>query len=778
MEELNNQKDSDLSSYFQYQQTDQEMPIDMARLIRAVKKSWLIGLILLFLCLGSVYLYLRYTKQVFESSSVLKLDVKSNARILGITTTSQATDNFIGDISGEIEIIRSGYILNDVIEKLNLGVSYYSKGEILDEERYLNSPFLIDSIKGSIPYNKPIYVLSSNGKKVKVSIGEKTIDASFNKPITINGFEFVITPQDLLKEVYNQEFYFIINRPSSSIAYLQKNLSVSIQNASAHTIKIVFKDYNSFKAKDIIDAIDDVYLKKTLTKKQLTQDQTIQFIDEQLDKTEQELSKAEKDLENFLKTVKTVNPRNEFSSVVRKVEVLEEESLKRRLELNLMKDLKRMITENKELNHFFPILENMGSPTLITQITNLNTVIANFNKLKQSQKETTSAYQRKQKELLQIQENILTSINRQENIASRELKVLNSEIKDLQQLFSGLPSNETKLNKLKRYYNLYEKFYLMLKQKRVEFEIAKAGTVPEFTVLSPATLSKSSISPQSKMIYTVSIILGLAFLVLQIIFRYLLDNTILTKEGLERQVNAPVLGAVSFYKKEVMIYSKLVVHKSPKSSISESLRTIRTNLDYLKSSKNTKCQLISVTSTISGEGKTFVAINLGGILAFNQKVLIIDLDMRKPKLHLGFDGNNDVGMSTLLLSNTQVDDAIKNTEIENLHYISSGPVPPNPSELILRECFSNLLNKLKDRYDTIIIDTPPIGLVTDGLLVMEKVDIPLYIVKSGYSKRSFTENINKIYSNKKFKKLGVILNAVDDSTRYGYGYGYYEEDNE
>ncbi|HTF82336.1 MAG TPA: CpsD/CapB family tyrosine-protein kinase, partial [Cytophagales bacterium] len=268
--------------------------------------------------------------------------------------------------------------------------------------------------------------------------------------------------------------------------------------------------------------------------------------------------------------------------------------------------------------------------------------------------------------------------------------------------------------------------------------------------------------------------LGIAFIVsfILVVIQYFLHNTINNQGELEKGTIAPVVGVVPRYRKEKLAISRLVVDKHPKSPLSEALRSIRTNLEFLLPESKTK-RIMSVTSTISGEGKTFVAINLSGVIALSGlKVVIIDLDMRKPKVHRAFDVDNEIGMSTILIGKNTVEECIHRTTIESLDFISAGPTPPNPSELILRKEFDKVLQHLHTIYDVIFIDTPPVGLVTDGIIIMKKVDQPLYVVRAGYSKKGFEKNINKLITNNNFRNVGAILNGFDNSMGYGYGYKY------
>jgi len=189
---------------------------------------------------------------------------------------------------------------------------------------------------------------------------------------------------------------------------------------------------------------------------------------------------------------------------------------------------------------------------------------------------------------------------------------------------------------------------------------------------------------------------------------------------------------------------------------------------------NNKAQVVAISSSISGEGKTFVALNLAGIIAMSgKKTIVIDLDLRKPKVHLGFNVTNDFGVSNLIIKETDLDTCIHHSEVQNLDFITAGPIPPNPSELILSDEFKNILEQLKAKYDMIIIDNPPVGLVSDGIQILANADIPIYIFKANYSKRNFTERVTELFEVQQLKSLNVILNGIEPiKRRYGYGYGY------
>ena len=311
---------------------------------------------------------------------------------------------------------------------------------------------------------------------------------------------------------------------------------------------------------------------------------------------------------------------------------------------------------------------------------------------------------------------------------------------------------------------------MLLQERLVEYDLLQAGTVPNHRVLSKPSVSHSPIFPVSKYVFGFSLALGLFSSFVFLTIKYLAFNTIESLEDVEKNLDLPLLGMVPDYKKEKMPFSKLVVDQNPKSSITESLRGIRTNLDFIASEE--KCKVISVTSTLSGEGKTFVALNIAGIIAMSgKKVVLVDLDMRKPKIHLAFGKENMVGASSVLIGADTLENVIQPYS-SHLDFMASGPPPPNPAELIVSPSFAKLQSDLMERYDVVIFDTPPVGLVTDGLLVMKNVTNPIFVLRAHVSKFSYLKGIQKLTEMNEIKNLSVVLNSVGARRAYGYGQGY------
>lgn len=335
-----------------------------------------------------------------------------------------------------------------------------------------------------------------------------------------------------------------------------------------------------------------------------------------------------------------------------------------------------------------------------------------------------------------------------------------------------MPDKSTQLAKKKRFYKLYEEFYLSMMQSKAEFEIAKAGSIPDFKILSSATNPRMPILPQRPVIMGIGIVVGIVLNFFLIGLLYVVNNKITSVQEVEKTITIPFMGVVPISHHSTITPFHII--DNPKSMVSEAIRILRTNLDFFTSSG--KHKVISISSTVSGEGKSFLALNLGGVLALSRKkVILLDLDMRKHKHDIPFKTDTEnKGISTALIKKHHWKECIIHTSLENFDYIPSGPHPPNPSELLLNGEFTEMLESMKEVYDYIVIDTPPVGLVTDGIMAMKRSDLSIYVFRANYSKKDFLNNLQRIITINKLERVAVVLNAMP-SSRKTYGYGYYED---
>jgi tyrosine-protein kinase Etk/Wzc len=751
--------------------------VDTDKLKGIFLKSLPFVILILIIAISLSSIAIRYTKPLFESSSVIQIDVKSEAKVLGF----RSFDDDINNLAREIEIIKSRLFLNKVAEALHFDVSYYQYGDILFEERYNNAPFEVNPINiSSSIQNRSIdlEILDRNSYELKYNDGGNQFAKIyiFGDKVKTDDFLLEVTLKENYDPNIDNRYFFTINTNESIVSYINKNLTVEPLDFKAKTITVSFKDYHRQKARDIVNAVDTLYLYYTQLEKNKANKQKINFLNEQLSQTEDKLTELENYFENFTIDNKTTNLDANLSKTIFMLEALDSQKFEVQRHLKVFNSIyDRIIAEDEfDLN---PADISLFSNDMKQELERLDELYQDKEILLSSYNENTLAFQKKKQEISYLKDRVLRYIESTRDKLYQQLDALNNKRQRLESEFVELPSKRTEYSKTQRYYGLYEEFYLTLMKNKAEFELAQAGTVTDYRILSSASSPSKPISPNKIIYYGIGVMGGLFISFLFVGIRYLLHNKITSQAELEHASPAFVLGVVPYYSSLSDKDSRFVVNKHLKSSLSEAFRTIRTNLEFLNG--HNEKSIISITSTVSGEGKTFIATNLGGIISLlNKKVLLIDLDMRKPRFQEVFEhANSNKGLSTILIKKHEIEECIQNTELDNLDFIPAGPIPPNPSELILGGSFSELVEKLKRIYDVIIIDTPPVGLVTDGIRALKTATIPIYIIRSEFSKKSYLKNIDRISKVHKLQNLSLILNSVKNTSvsNYGYKKGYYEE---
>lgn len=761
----------------------QPLSLNTNDLLLILRKNWCFLIFFVLLGILGAFSYIRWVQPKYSASSILKLEIRKESGLLGMAMPNEeASDNF-NDLSGEVEFIKSNLIYDDVIKKLNLKVSYHQEGKLKDEEKFNNSPFTIsynDKTTSEV-LDKKIRIKFTSLKKFKYGlnddIGGDDKEAYINQTIILNGFTFSITTNgEIRKDFLEVPFYVVLHSYSSLQNYFEKGLDVSILNINAKTIQVNFTDINASKAAEIVNAIDTVYLYQTIANKQIAQEQTLSFIHSQLDSAQNKLSSAETSIENFVRNVKTNDPSSEFATTITKIDELRNATKLIDKQLYYISDLKTQIDFEAPMENPLSVFSGIENAQLRSGILLLNEKFNQLEKLKLTYNESTMAYKKQKAESNNLKSGVKEIINQESLILNKEKSKLMQEMSNLQERFYSLPSKETELNRLKRFYNLYEKYYLTLQDKEVEYGIAKAGTVPHFVILAKAYVQNMPVSPIRNQVYAFGLFIGLFLSVVLIVIKLLLQNTILDEGELKYKLDVGFLGTVPRYLKSGSEYSKVIITDNPKSSISESFRSIRTNIEFM--CPLTDHKVIGVTSTTSGEGKTFISVNLAAIIAsIGKKVIIIDLDMRKPKIHHCFDVSNTIGMSNMLVGKATLSECIQKTQVENLSFITAGLIPPNPTELMLRPRFLEVIKELKDNFDIILIDTPPVGIVTDANIILKHTDMSIFVLRAEYTHKGAEEIVNNMNASKQFGSMGVVLNSVDQKMTYGknFGYGYYDE---
>ncbi len=773
----------DLKFIQEIEQDDKEISFDQDRFIVVLKKSFPWILILLLATFIISYLSIRYTKPLYESSSILKLNIKRDASILGLEEYDE--EQVFNSLSSEIELLKSRLFFNKIIDALNLDVSIYTIGKILLDERYNNPPFTVEKhIKNQRVYNIPFRVDILNTRQFNLSyeVDGRSYESTYNfgEKIQTDFFDFEIRLTEFYEHgIQDNEFYFYVYSRQYLLDYIAENMSVNPLNLNANTIQISFKGYNMHKARNLVNAIDTIYLNYTQAEKNKSNSQRIEFLNQQLESTEQKLSDFENYFERFIISNKSVDLNSNLSETIELLNALDsQEYLVKNRQLRL-EELQEEIVAGYQINLVISDYKNLPK-NMLDEINSLNELIEKRDGILISHNENTLVYRKWSEEINTLYDRVKRFITEYNVELNKRLILISERRRELESQFVGMPSKNTEYSKSQRYYALYEGFYLSLMQKKAEFQLAIAGTVTDFKILSGASFPTEPLKPQKYLIYGIGIVSWLVVAFFIIGFGYLSFNKITGIQELERLTQIPVLGTIPFYNYEKLKVSKIIVQKESKSAISEAFRSIRTNMKFVLPENG--CIISSISSTVSGEGKTFIGLNLAAAFALSgKKILLMDMDLRKPKFNKIFDDIPDEkGISTILIGKDKVDDCLIPSGIDNLDLLASGPVPPNPSELIMSERSDSMFNDLRSGYDMIFMDTPPVGIVTDGLLVMKKADIKIYIMRPEYSKRVFVNFLEKINTLHEFSHLYIIVNGAKRAKgiHYGYGYGsgYYRDE--
>lgn len=785
----------------------EEESINLGVIVSWIIKKWYFFLISLPICLVFGVFYLKVANPVYKVSTSILIDDESSGSLnaedffseMGIIDNKENIENEIG-------ILKSNSLLKRTIQILDFDVSYFSDNNFLSKEIYQKSPFTVIPVNKKQVFNRPFYLNFISNKKIEISFSEddffsedkegSTLVESFEfrdtiflgQAISSKYFNFKIEENPNVPSKEGSSYFFIFNEINSLVRKYQSKLEIVPISTGSSIIELEVQGTIINKEKNFLNTLCNTYIDYQLERKNRVAINTIDFIDKQLIQITDSLQGAENELKNFRQTNKTVNLSTTAQNASEQLKSLDSEKSALNLKIEYYEFLLNYLLDKNYSSIIAPASIGIEDPILnasILELKNLNsTRVELLYSLSPESKEIKVLdlkMENQKQNLIENVKNILSTLN----ITKNELE---SRINTYTNIIRKLPEDEQNLVQIQRKFEFSDNLYNYLLQKKAEAGIAKASSMPDNQMLDSAYLkSKKPTSPNNLYILSVCFIIGLLLPLSLILIIELSNDKINDLETIENSTPYPVISTIT--KQNNINFS---VVKSLRSGIAESFRDLRLNLDYIAPEKSNK--VIGFTSTISGEGKTFCSINLASILAIsNKRTIIIGADLRKPKLVDYLLSNSIIsntngnhkgkrnGLSNYLINKSDIDDIIYNSDIDNLDFIPSGKTPPNPVELLESLKMNSLIDYLKGMYDYIIIDAPPIGLVTDYYILERLIDINIYVLRFNYSKKAFLKNINRIHHSNRFKNLSLIFNGVEKSKTYGYGgygYGYYNEDDE
>ena len=745
--------------------------------------------VLLFLIGGLMYAY--FAKPAYETYSTIEVS-KSN---LDLSLDAVVRGGGIGEdttlIDTEVEIIKSRHLIEKALDLVGYDVQYFTTSGYKEQELYKSSPIQITELKVKDPifYNtkfviEPIgdssyKIYPDNGgfigsikKSIFSLLGKKSkgIEYSgeheFSERIDNNYFSLVIKK---VGELENNKYAFLSLNKDKAINIVADNLSVFSLSKNGSIIKMIYQDNSPGRAKDFLDNLVNIYLDQSVEKKTSQASSALTFVDQQLQEVSKKLQSSAVKLENYKEENNLVDIDTESKTTLTSLSNFR----------NQLSDVKiqesafaALYSEFKTGNYGAVSSLSLQYPVLGTLLNDLQTAKSDLIKL-------LSVYTDLHPDVVQIDERISdTKMALESAIESisdgiRERKrSLEDTLYDSETKLLKFPEKERELADLQRKYKINERTYEFLLQKQAEMSINKASTVSNNRVLDRAVKEDIPVKPNMSMIASASLLLGLIAAMLLAFLRDFLDNKIKTREDLASGTKIPFYGVIPYVRNA----DKMFTIDDQQSVASEALRLIRTNLEFIAT--ESKSKVIVVTSTVPNEGKTTIATNLAAVFGMgDKKCIVLSLDMRRPMLHRVFSLTNKIGMSTVLSKKSALKEVIwEHKKIKNLDIITSGPIPPNPSELMQVGKIEEIISELRSEYDYIIIDSPPMGLVTDALLLMKQADISLVVFRSEFSEKEYIKSLEDMADSYDIDNVGLVLNGVKlkymSQSFFKYSYTY------
>ncbi|MFR5532436.1 tyrosine protein kinase [Bacteroides xylanisolvens] len=780
---------------FNEAQESKEENIDVKELLfkYLLHWPWFVGAVIACLIAAWVYLYMSTPVYNISATVLIKDDKKGGSAGMLSGLESLGLDGMISssqNIDNEIEVLRSKTIVKEVVEDLGLYISYTDKDEFPSRNLYKTSPVQVSLTPQEADLlEEPMIVemmLQPQGSMdVTVKIDDDEYQKHFEKlpavfPTDKGTLAFFLTPDSVLsskrtlEETTNLEkttrnITATINKPLAVAKAYCKNMTIEPTSKTTSVAVISLKNSNVQRGKDFINKLLEMYNINTNNDKNEVAQKTAEFINERISIISKELGSTEKDLESFKRGAGITDLTSDAQIALTGSAEYEKKRVENQTQINLLQDLQKyMQNEGYEV---LPSNIGLQDLNLAAAINRYNEVLVERKRLLRTSTENNPTIINLDTSISAMKENVQVSLDRVLRGLFITKADLDREANRYSRRISEAPGQEREFVSIARQQEIKAGLYLMLLQKREENAITLAATANNAKIIDDAIADDAPVSPKGKMIYLVALVLGVGIPVGVI---YLLELTKFKIEGrsdVEKLTNVPIVGDIPLTDEK---QGAIAVFENQNNLMSETFRNIRTNLQFML--ENDK-KVILVTSTVSGEGKSFISANLAISLSLlGKKVIIVGLDIRKPGLNKVFNiPRKEVGI-TQYLANPEKNlmDLVQPSDVsKNLYILPGGTVPPNPTELLARDGLDKAIETLKKNFDYVILDTAPVGMVTDTLLIGRVADLSVYVCRADYTHKNEYTLINELAENNKLPKLCTVINGLDLKRRkYGYYYGY------
>ena len=725
-----------------------------------------------FICfLISWYVASIQTPIHLVNAKVLINDPKKGAE----SGESQALGVLSGSVMGsavenEAEVIRTRYLMETVVKDMKLNITYFHSEGLRDVELY-NSPFTVDLVESADTIKPTTFKVNFlAGQKIQLKNDDLDTMVTYSKPLRIKGLGMI----QLLKTAVSpgiDSYSFTVTSVDKAVEKLTTAMEVLVPNKAASIIDITFNYPVPQKGQDILNTLLANYVKKGLDDRNRVNDSTYAFIQNRLRYLGGELGSLEGNIQDFRQKNKVTEMSQQATQLISNNAQFVNDLSQVETQISVLTSLQQYLQDNKG-GRVVPSSLVISDPTFSSLVQKYNTMLLERDRRMMGVTEENPVIITLDRQIANVRADMLASLSSSKNSLGITRETLLRRIKSVEGRAQDVPATERNYLDLARQQKIKEDLFIFLMQKGEETAISKTNNVSNATIIDPPKAETTPMSPKKPIYYFVGIFLGLVIPAAVIYMRFLLNTKIDSKADITNRTSVPILGEIGRNPDA----GNLIVDEKSRTAMAEQFRAIRTNLKfYLKSPAE---NLILFTSSISGEGKSFAAINLASVVALSGKrVLLMEVDLRKPGVANKFNIDGGVGFTNYVIDERlTLKDIVKPVPMhDNLFMVSAGALPPNPAEIIINRRAAELFALVKTEFDMVIVDAPPIGVVTDAQLLGDYADLCIYMVRQDYTAKAHMGILKELMRNKSMKQLGILVNdiKIQKGSGYGYNYGYY-----
>jgi capsular exopolysaccharide synthesis family protein len=726
---------------------------------------WPIFVVFLILSLVGAWFFLRVTPKKYEiEASILIKDGKKGADD-GTVADELKAINAKKVVENEIEIFRSRTLMAEVVRNLHLYCSLFEEGKFIPTSAFTTSPVKIevanaDDIK---PVDKVNFSFSSKDSSVVIGANKYPLNQYVSTPY--GSLRFTVNPRQ--RSAPHAPLFFALENPKKVTTSLLEGLTATAPTKLTSILNLKIRNADPLLGEAILGQLIEVYNRAALAEKRKLATATSTFVDEKLKEVKQELQDIEAQARNFKTSEKAVDLSTQSQLILKSSTETGQKIENIDLQLSALDEVDKYVKASS--GGIFPSMVGLNDPTLPELLKQLREEELKYESLKKTTAENHPILTSIKEQINKIKPGILENINNQRATLEANKLNLHSTNNGYATMLQGLPQKELRLVDISRQQNIKANLYEYLRQKQAETELSSIE-IPDTRVVDTPQASLEPVTPKSKLIYLVAFIVSLILPASLVSIKEFLNRKILFRHEIENLTSTPIIGEISLDKSK----EALVIQEGKRTFVAEQFRRMRTSLGYVGGGSGKK--KILVTSSLSGVGKSFVAANLELSLELtDKKVVLLDLDLANPSLSTKLNVNYEEGVSTYLWGECEPENIIKRTSFNNnLFFIPSGPLPDNPSELLMSSRLKELLSYLEDAFDVIIIDSAPASLLSDAYVLSPLCDVTLYVVKHKFTPKSYLERLDEENAVNQLNNMRIVFNGIQSRgfTKNGYGYGY------